>query len=568
MSEVSENIGIRTFVDVVKNLESITSRGFYFIEDSEASTPLTPFRDLYASSLRSAAALQASGIRRGDRVLLVIPDTRQFITAFLGAIMAGILPVPVYPPTGMARLNRYLATLSSIVARSEARVAVTSSQLHHALLASGAPAPPVITTEELDQSDAEFRPEVIQPDDVAFLQFTSGSTSHPKGVCVTHANLLRNTQSIRDAFRLTRDDVPLTWLPLYHDMGLIGFLMTPLLVTVSTRFLPTQLFLKRPSLWLELISRERATISVAPDFAFSYAVRRMRNMDLDGMDLSSWRIAGCGAEPIQVAHLQEFNDMFAPHGFRSEAFLPMYGLAEATLAVTIPKLKTGLRWHAVDERNLREQQRVVNGTSSGSVRIVACGVPVSGTEVSIFALEDAESSRPLNDLEVGEIRVRGSSVMSRYWNDNESTEAVFAGGYLQTGDLGFLDHGELYVCGRTKELIIVNGRNYFPGDIEHAVSRVAGVRAVMAFQTPASEDGAASGKLVVTVEGASDEPVDLDLVLRAVTGELGLSLDDVVQVAKGELPRTSSGKPRRLEACRMYQAGQLNRIPQHRSGAA
>jgi len=529
---------------------------------------MLPFSELHSRILRSAAALQEAGIRKGERILLVIPDTRQFIAAFMGAIVAGILPVPVYPPTGMARLNRYLATLSAIVMRSEARVAVTSDQLNQALKASGAPAPPIITSEQLDQSQASFKPETVKPEDIAFLQFTSGSTSNPKGVCVSHENLLQNTRAIRDAFRLTSEDVPVSWLPLYHDMGLIGFLMTPLLVKVSTRFLSTLLFLKRPSVWLEAISRERATISVAPDFAFSYAVRRMKSMDLAGLDLSSWRIAGCGAEPIHVANLQRFSKMFAPQGFRSEALLPMYGLAEATLAVSIPDLGSGLRWHSVDERKLREEQRIEKSTSSGSVQIVACGKPVSGTEIGIFALDDDQSRRPFGDFEVGEIRVRGESVMTRYWNDTESTDAVFAGKYLKTGDLGFLDNGELYVCGRVKELIILNGRNYFPADIEHAISSVPGVRAVMAFQTPESDSDDESGKLIVAFEAASPEPVEPEPIYRAVSEALGLSIDDVLQVAKGELPRTSSGKPRRLDACRMYQAGRLARLENSPAGTA
>jgi acyl-CoA synthetase (AMP-forming)/AMP-acid ligase II len=416
----------------------------------------------------------------------------------------------------------------------------------------------ILTPEKLEHNARPFRAEDIGHDDIAFLQFTSGSTSHPKGVRVTHANIASNAASISAAFQLTTDDVPVSWLPMYHDMGLIGFLLTPVFATVSTRFMPTQMFLRRPGSWLRAISSRRGTISVAPNFAFAHVARRLKDEDIAKLDLSSWRIAGCGAEPIHPADLEHFAKKLTPAGFRSKAFLPMYGLAEATLAVTIPALGTGLGTHAVDVIKLRTEQSAVSREGADSVRIVDCGPALPANDVGIFALDDEQSAHPFEEAQVGEIRVRGPNVMKGYWNDPAATSAAFAGEYLRTGDLGFLHQGKLHVCGRVKELMIINGRNYFPDDIERAVLTVPGVRIAMAFQANLawSKDGS-SPKLVIAAEAAAPAKVDISLLHRAVNTGVGLSVDDVVLVPLGSLPKTSSGKLRRREACRLYEADLL-----------
>jgi acyl-CoA synthetase (AMP-forming)/AMP-acid ligase II len=352
-------------------------------------------------------------------------------------------------------------------------------------------------------------------------------------------------------------------------MGLIGFLLTPIYATVSTRFMPTQMFLRRPGSWLRTISRHQGSISVAPNFAFGLVTRRMKDEEIAKLDLSSWRIAGCGSEPIRPADLEHFARRLAPAGFRPQALLPMYGLAEATLAVTIPPLGMGLRDHAVDAAKLRTEQAAVATVGPKGVRIVNCGPALPDSGIGIFALEDEASAQPLAEGRVGEIRVRGPSVTSGYWNDPGATAGAFAGGYLKTGDLGFLHRGDLYVCGRIKDLIIINGRNYMPDDIEHAALTVPGVRAAMAFQThhPWAEEGG-SAKLVIAAEAALPERIDPTLLHRAVNTALGMSVDDVVLLAPRQLPKTSSGKPRRFEARRLYEAGMLRRWPSERRSDA
>jgi acyl-CoA synthetase (AMP-forming)/AMP-acid ligase II len=331
----------------------------------------------------------------------------------------------------------------------------------------------------------------------------------------------------------------------------------------------TQMFLRRPGSWLRTLSRHRGTISVAPNFAFALVTRRLKDHEIAKLDLSSWRIAGCGAEPIRAADLEHFAARLAPAGFRPEAFLPMYGLAEATLAVTIPAVGLGLRSRAVDALKLRAEQTAVDGDGPGSVRIANCGPALPVNRVGIFALADEHSERPLEDGQVGEIRVRGPSVTAGYWNDPIASGAAFAGGYLRTGDLGFLLGGDLHVCGRIKDLIIVNGRNYLPDDVERAALTVPGVRAAMAFQTQQAWSGDGGGaKLVIAAEAAVPEQIDPTLLHHAVTSALGMSVDDIVLVGRGQLPKTSSGKPRRFEACRLYEAGLLRRQPRERRADA
>jgi fatty-acyl-CoA synthase len=551
----------RTLAQAIRNLECAASRGFYFLNEAPDGTvaeSYVPFPELLQSIERRAGTLQAAALSKGERVALILPDTREFIVSFLGAILGGIVPVPIYPPAGVVKFERYAAHVGSIVRQSGATAVITTAPLAAALRPTLAARAVLLTAEALDLAPGVFRQEAVGFDDIAFLQFTSGSTSQPKGVCVTHANIASNVEAIATAFALTTDDVPVSWLPLFHDMGLIGFLLTPVYATVSTRFLPTQMFLRRPGIWLRTIAHHRGTISVAPNFAFALVTRRMKEDEIAKLDLSSWRIAGCGAEPIRAGDLDGFTRRVAPAGFRPEALLPMYGLAEATLAVTIPALGSGLRYLAADPLKLRAEQTAVPSDVPQSVRIVNCGPALPGTRVGIFALDDEHSLRPLGEGQVGEIRLRGSSVTSGYWNDPAASAAAFAGDHLKTGDLGFLRRGDLYVCGRIKDLIIVNGRNYVADDIERVALSVPGVRAAMAFQTrPVGTEDEGADKLVITAETAAPEKFDRTLLHRAVSAELGLSIDDIMLVAPRQLPKTSSGKPRRFEARQMYEASLL-----------
>ncbi len=552
----------RTLAEAIEDLAHYRDGGYRFLEagpDGAILEDYRPFPEVHRQARQRAASLQAAGLGKGDRLAIVMPDTEAFVSAFLGCVMAGIVPVPIFPPDGLVQLDRYGATVAAILGRCEAKAVLLSSRLEEALLTiPGLPQLPftLLTPERLDALEADFSPVVIGPDDLAFLQFTSGSTATPKGVRVSHRNIRANTGSIRRAFALTPNDVPVSWLPLFHDMGLIGFLLTTVYATVSTRFIPTLSFLKRPDFWLRAMSHYRGTIAVAPSFAFGLVARRLTDAQVANLDLSTWRIAGSGAEPVRVGDLQAFARRLEPAGFDQRAFLPMFGLAEATLAVTIPPLASGLRYQTVDRTALGAEgvARAPDSTAN-AVDIVNCGPAIDCGQIAIFAPDDEASRTPLPERTVGEIRVRGEHLFDGYWDDPEATAAAHAGDYLRTGDLGYLDQGELYVCGRIKGLIIVNGRNFFPDDIERIVFGKAGVRTAFAFQTSGSAD--APGKVVLAAEVVEPERFDPGQLRHAVHAELGLTLDDIVPLEKGRLPKTSSGKPRRQEACRLYESGKL-----------
>jgi acyl-CoA synthetase (AMP-forming)/AMP-acid ligase II len=524
------------------------------------------------ASSRYGGALQALGLRRGDRVALVLPQAEDFVLCFFGAIRAGIIPVPLYPPLGLGQLQAYLDNTRHIVGKSGARALVTTSQIKRLLGTVQAACPAleqVVAIEGIRESLEALRPEKIGLDDVAFLQFTSGSTSRPKGVSITHANLAANIRCITELGLKTRaeEDVGVSWLPLYHDMGLIGFVLTTVMQHISAVFLPPLLFLKRPASWLQAITRHRGTISYAPNFAYALSVKRIRDKDLEGVDLSSWRVAGCGAEPIRPETLDAFCEAFAKVGFRKEAMLPSYGMAEATLAISFTPVGAGMRTLSVNGPKLWADgvAEIAPDDQQDAVRLVSCGGKFEGHDVAVFDQSDVAGDRRLPERQVGELRIAGPSVMAGYWEDVEMTREAFAGPFLRTGDLGFLHEGNVYICGRSKEVVIVNGRNYYPQDMEWEASKVAGVRKgnVIAFgaRDPRGIERDRERVVVAFEMQDADKPVRAQAVAlevrKAIQSGMGLTVDDVVPLVPGALPKTSSGKLQRARTRELYEAGEL-----------
>ncbi|MGH7271362.1 MAG: AMP-binding protein, partial [Polyangiaceae bacterium] len=414
----------------------------------------------------------------------------------------------------------------------------------------------------------------VSPGDVALLQFTSGSTSRPKGVVVTHANLAANAEAFM-IHGLRRDpavDKGVSWLPLFHDMGLIGFVVGPLFTNIPCVFLPTASFVRAPRLWLEKIHQHRGTITYAPSFAYALVAKRLKDSDVGGLDLSCLRVAGCGAEPIQAASLRDFARKLAPARFDVRAFVPSYGMAEATLAITFVPLGDGLRTDAVDPARLTEGEAMP--PAAGGVEIVDCGTAFPGHEIAVVD----GAGRRLGERRVGQIATRGPSVTGGYCNDPELTARTFrplsgdpagAEPWLHTGDLGYLAGGRLFVCGREKDVIIVRGRNYYPSDIEWAVAALPNVRRgnVVAFgvrvdsEGGRSTDGAGEEHLVVCCEGASSDAAAIRSAAWSCVGSsFGLTPHEVVVIPLSSLPRTSSGKPQRSKARQMYVDGTLARV--------
>ena len=515
------------------------------------------FAELQDAARRAAGALRAAGLRRGDLIALVLPDAEAFLTTLFGASIAGLIPASLYPPATAGDLPRYLELTASILRASGARAVVTTRALAAAFEEARARCPElslVLCPDDFDGAGVE--PDRLPSlDDIAFVQFTSGSTSSPKGVALTHANVSANIDAFLgpSAVAASVEDVGVSWLPLNHDMGLVGMALGALYTGRSCVLLPPDVFVRRPVEWLRAITRHRGTVSFAPNFAYDLCVRRVK--DLAGLDLSTWRVAGCGAEPIHPPTLTAFAEKFGPAGFRDTSFLPCYGLAEHVLAATFPPRGRRPRTDVVSADELTAQGIAVpHGGTGAALALVSCGSALPGHRLQIVGDEGV----PLDERHVGEILLAGPSVMLGYYKQDALTAQTIRDGWLHTGDLGYLSGGELFVCGRAKDIIIVNGRKYHPQDLEWAVDGMGGVRRGRVVAFGATENGHAD-RVVIVVEPSGTVPPDvLTGQIRREIGDLfGLYVDDVAIVRSGTVGRTTSGKVQRAATKARYQQGGL-----------
>lgn len=513
--------------------------GLTFWDAAERETVL-PWREVLVRARRVAAALVRLGVRRGDRVAIVLPTSPAFPDAFFGTMLAGAVPVPLYPPVRLGRLDEYHVRTVRMLKACGARLLLTDRRIRRLLGEATEGARPELgcrTVEDLDAGGDEVAL-LLRPDELAVIQFSSGTTVDPKPVALTHANVLANAAAI-DSYlpeggRYRQSGV--CWLPLYHDMGLIGCLVLAMVHPGPLTLIPPELFLARPALWLRAIAKKRATVSPAPSFAYGLCLRRVRDEDLAGLDLSSWRLALNGAEPIAAGVARRFAERFSRFGFDPRAMVPVYGLSEASLAVTFAQPGQPLR------------ARLHEGREVASV-----GTPVPGAAVEIRAPDGSVCGLG----EVGRIHVRGPSVMRGYFGRPEATEAAVHDGWLDTGDLGYVDAGELYVSGRAKDVIVLRGANHAPQVFEEALDGIEGVRpgcAVAVGFVPEDGDGE---ELALLVEIAGESAGVADRVRAAVLAATGVRPFAVVPLAPGTLPRTSSGKLRRSEALRQWRTGEL-----------
>jgi len=465
------------------------------------------------------------------------------------------VPVPLYPPVRLGRMDEYLAATARMLRVSGARAVVTSRTVARILGRAVADAGPGLDVGVLDAADLVSGPEAgvgREAADLALVQFSSGSTVDPKPVSLSHANLVSQVDSLMVLVRPTREDVLVSWLPLYHDMGLIGCLLGAVGYPGPLVLIPPEHFLARPALWLRAIGRHRGTISAAPHFAYAYAAERVRDADLEGLSLASWRVALDGAEPITAGALQRFSARFAPSGLDPGALIPVYGLSEASLAVTFCPAGRPPLAEALDPARLAEGE-----VSPGRREVVSVGRPVPGAEVEVRD----EAGAPLPERRLGRIHVRGPSVMQGYLGDEAATGRALRDGWLDTGDLGFHAGGELFVHGRVKDLVIVRGANHAPEEFESALGAIPGLRpgcAVALGYLPPDGEGE---ELLVLAERSRDaagrsEALE-DAIRAAVLARTGVRVHAVGLLEPGTLPRTSSGKMRRAEALRRFLAGTL-----------
>jgi len=515
------------------------------------------YGDVLASARRAAALLHRHRIGAGDRVLVMLPTGPEFVAVFFGCQLLGAIAVPVVPPWSRARLDAHLERIGRIAKIARPLATITSPAVA-ALCRTrddtwfrGA-----ISVDELAKETAQFDGAPLRdPDFPAFIQFTSGSTAEPRGAVISQRAVLVNTRGIATAAGFHGDDIMCSWLPLFHDMGLIGHLLTPYVCGTESTLLAPEQFAVKPVEWLRVMSRLRATVSTAPNFAYQIAADRIPDRDLRGLDLSSWRVALCGGEPISADTASAFARRFAPFGLSPTAFFPVYGLAEMTLAATFPPPGRATRVDDID-RDALERDGLATPAPGGTARIVSCGRPFPGHDLQI--VDDTGCVLP--ERRIGEIELRGPSMMSGYFRDPTATLAVTRAGWLRTGDLGYVADGELYVVGRRKEVIIVRGRNLAPYDVEAAAATVEGVRKgrVAAVGIPDPERG--TELLVVVCESRSRRNLELvAAVRRAVLEHVGVTPDRVIVTRPSVVPKTSSGKIQRAAVRERVISGELER---------
>lgn len=542
------------------NYAASSRAGFNFYSGRGELMEVLPYRELRDQAVGLARRMLRGSLRAGDRVALVAETGSHFMRAFFACQYAGLIPAPVPPPVAFAGRAGYVTHIRSLLAGATAAAVLTPAPYLELIREAAQPLglKMVGTFDELDglPEDGTDLPHVGQ-DHLSYLQFSSGSTRSPAGVAVTQRSLLANVRGIvRDALQLNAADRCTSWLPFYHDMGLVGFILAPLASQVPTDYVAASEFARRPLVWPRLIAQNGGTISYSPSFGYDLCARRARAVPTERFDLSRWRVAGVGGEMIRPAVLSQFAEAFRGSGFRKEAFVASYGMAEATLGIAFAPLERGIEVDSIDLDHLQKGGRVVvpaNGHRGRAREFVLCGRVLPGHELEIRGA----NGTVLPDRQVGRIMFRGPSVMRGYHSSRAESEHVLsADGWLDTGDLGYLLGGSLVVTGRSKDLILVNGRNVWPQDLEWAVEQqVEGLRAgdVAAF----SVDEAERERIVLLVQCRQSEGT-LREALRRRVSEVVLATagfeSTVVLVSHNGLPRTSSGKLSRVRARQMYLA--------------
>jgi fatty-acyl-CoA synthase len=554
----------RTLIDVLRwHAENDPDRVHLVLRlDDDSEQPIT-HGELWAGADAVAAGLRARGIARGESVALMLRTEPGFFSAFFGVLLAGAVPVPIYPPTRSGRLEEYATRQVKILDNAQARLLVTFPEVERVaglLRARVRSLTGVTTLERLARVPAAPVP-AVGPDDPALIQYTSGSTGDPKGVLLSHANLLANIRALGRALGVRPDDVCVSWLPLYHDMGLIGMWLGSLYHGLPVVILPPLAFLARPVRWLRAISAHRATISAAPNFAFDLCVKRLADADLEGVDLGSWRLALNGSEAVSPETIERFARRFAAHGFRPEAMCPVYGLAESSVGLTMSPPGRGARVDRVRRATFERARRAEPAAAgdASALAFVACGAPLPGHDVRI--VDAAGVSLP--DRVEGRVEFRGPSVTSGYFRNPGATAAVMHGGWMDSGDLGYRADGELYVTGRRKDVIIKAGRNLYPQEVEELVGDVPGVRKGCVAAFGVGDPAIGTERLIVVAETRAATPearARLEAAVRErVVDALGLPPDTVLMAAPGSVLKTSSGKIRRSATREAWVRGDLGR---------
>ncbi|RDC60619.1 Long-chain-fatty-acid--AMP ligase FadD32 [Alteripontixanthobacter maritimus] len=546
-----------TFTDAM-NYAATSQKGLNFHDMRGKLERAYPYAELRSDALAQAHRLLAAGLNKGDRLALVAETSPEFAALFCGAVYAGIWPVPLPLPTTFGGKDSYVDQIAVQLASSDPQMLIYPPDI--ADMAKTAADRQGCDGADWDSFSATDAPEAdlpeALPEDICYLQYSSGSTRFPTGVAVTHEALLDNLRGHAVAMDVGMNDRVVSWLPWYHDMGLVGCFLSLISNQVSGDYLKTEHFARRPLAWLSLISRnEGTTLSYSPTFGYDICARRVSSQThvADKFDLSRWRTAGNGADMIRPDVMQNFVNAFAEAGFQANAFTPSYGLAEATLAVTVMPPREGIRVELVEEERLSGAERDLSRPARYRA-IVNCGKAVEGMEVQIRGEGDTIRA----DHQIGKVWCRGKSVMHSYFRDPDATAECLVGGWLDTGDMGYMVDGYLFIVGRAKDMIIINGKNHWPQDIEWAVEQLPGFNHgdIAAFSVETEGEEAPAVLVHCRVSGDSERRELRDQIrdkVRSITG-----MNCVVElVPPRSLPRTSSGKLSRAKAKRLYLSGEI-----------
>jgi 1-acyl-sn-glycerol-3-phosphate acyltransferase len=540
---------------------------FYLYQDQEQPQPVS-YAGLQQHAREVAVGLRARGIQPGQTVAIMLPTELGYFSSFFGTLLAGATPVPIYPPARPNQIEDHLRRHARILDNARCRLLITVGEaklVARLLQAQVESLDDIVTVEELVQPVDGWIAQTVRAEDIAFVQYTSGSTGDPKGVILTHANLLANVRALVQRAEAGAADVFVSWLPLYHDMGLIGACLGSFYCGLPLVVMSPLRFLRRPASWLWAIHQHRGTLSAAPNFAYELCLRNIRDSDIEGLDLSSWRLACNGAEPVNPATMRRFAERFAGYGFRADALAPVYGLAECSVGLALPVPGRGLKVDRIDQERFSKTGEALpvapNIAADRILEMVACGHVLAGHEMRVV---DSDG-RELPQRHEGRLQFRGPSATRGYMNNPAATAQLFDGDWLETGDRAYIADGDLFISGRVKDMIIRGGRNIYPYELEQAVSEIDGIRkgcvAVFASPAPAADAAAGSEHLVIVAETREQDRQVLEQLREQVShcsvDILGAPADVIVLAPPHSVLKTSSGKIRRNAVRELYQRNAL-----------
>ena len=555
----------QTLVEVLEwHVEQHPDRPHIQFYQDDGKGEVITYAQLQTGAEKVAASLQQHGLKMGDPVAIMLPTGKEYFFSFFGILMAGGIPVPIYPPARPSQIEDHILRHTKILQNCLAHILITVPEAVSLaqLLKSHVPSlEQIVSASKLLTSFGKVVRPVLHSDDIAFIQYTSGSTGDPKGVTLTHANLLANIRAMGDAVNASSKDVFVSWLPLYHDMGLIGAWLGSLYFAALYVVMSPLSFLARPQRWLWAIHHYHGTLSASPNFGYEYCLHRVKQSDFKGLDLSSWRAAFNGAEAVSPETLTSFIDYFRPFGFSQKAMMPVYGLAESSVGLAFPPLQRGVVIDNIERDTFMQTGKAISAQvdDKHALHFASSGIPLRKHQIRVVD----PASHELPERQEGQLQFRGPSSTSGYFRNAQKTQELFDGEWLNTGDLAYIAKGELFITGRIKDIIIRAGRNIYPDELEKAISNIPGIRKGCVAIFGSTDTKTATERLIVLAESRSEDPDEqtkLRLQVNALATDLiGTPLDEIVLAPPGSVLKTSSGKLRRSASRQMYEKGEIGK---------